>query len=211
MLYRTMQSTKPSREIYTGLQSAYDHFNKVLFGGELPQSMIVLQRKRGAHGYFWAEQFSDRPGNSSLDEIALNPASLIRDEEEALSTLVHEMCHLWQHHFGKPSRSGYHNRQWAQKMESVGLIPSDTGEEGGKQTGQNMTHYIEDGGAYVKAYSSWRSKGSISWAAHPAVAKPSTARNKTRYECSCEPPSVVYGKPELRLKCLDCGKTLQQA
>lgn len=65
-LYRTMQSNKPSRDIYTGLASAYDHFNRVLFGGELPQAMIVLHRKRGAHGYFWAEQFADRKGKSSL-------------------------------------------------------------------------------------------------------------------------------------------------
>ena len=32
------------------------------------------------------------------------------------------MCHQWQQHFGKPSRNGYHNKQWADKMESVGLI-----------------------------------------------------------------------------------------
>ena len=200
-----MQTPKPSREIYTGLQSAYDHFNRVLFSGELPQAMIVLHRKRGAHGYFWAEQFADRKGQSSLDEIALNPASLIRDEEEALSTLVHEMCHLWQHHFGEPSRSGYHNQEWADKMEGVGLVPSDTGEEGGKRTGQKMTHYIEDGGKYEKAYANWRSKGSINWSAHPEAA-PSKARNKTRYVCDCEPPNVVYGKPNLGMLCLHCGE-----
>lgn len=204
-----MQAKKPSQEIYSGLQSAYDHFNRSLFGGELPQAMIVLHRKRGAHGYFWAKQFSDRTGESSLDEIALNPASLIRDEQEALSTLVHEMCHLWQHHFGKPSRSGYHNGEWATKMESVGLVPSDTGEEGGKQTGQNMTHYIADGGAYDRAYGNWRSKGCINWAAHPTAAKPNKARNKTRYVCGCDPPSVIYGKPDLRLKCLTCKKEMK--
>lgn len=113
------------------------------------------------------------------------------------------MVHLWQHHFGKPTRSGYHNREWANKMESIGLIPGDTGEEGGKQTGQKMTHYIEDGGKYEKAYAGWRSKGCINWSAHPEAA-PSKARNKTRYVCECEPPNVVYGKPELKIECLDC-------
>ena len=35
--------------------------------------------------------------------------------------LVHEMVHLWHHHEGKPSRSGYHNTDWADKMATVGV------------------------------------------------------------------------------------------
>jgi hypothetical protein len=31
----------------------------------------------------------------------------------SLSTLVHEMAHLQQNHFGKSSRTGYHNKEWA--------------------------------------------------------------------------------------------------
>ena len=65
-----------------------------------------------------------------------------RDDIEWHSTLVHEMCHLWQEDFGKPSRGGYHNRQWADKMIQVGLMPTDTGEPGGQLTGQRVTHYI---------------------------------------------------------------------
>jgi hypothetical protein len=44
-----------------------------------------------------------------------------------LSTLVHEMVHVWQETYGNPSRRGYHNRQWAEKMREVGLQPSSTG------------------------------------------------------------------------------------
>src|SRR5262245_14971271 len=36
---------------------------------------------------------------------------------QILSTLVHEMVHGEQHHYGKPSRGGYHNKQWADWME----------------------------------------------------------------------------------------------
>ena len=46
------------------------------------------------------------------------------------------MTHLEQHHFGQPSRNGYHNKQWAELMKSVGLFPSDTAQPGGKETGQ---------------------------------------------------------------------------
>ena len=59
-----------------------------------------------------------------------------RTNEQTLSTLVHEMTHLQQQHFGKPSRSGYHNKEWGLLMRAVGLIPSSTGEPGGKETGQ---------------------------------------------------------------------------
>jgi hypothetical protein len=36
-------------------------------------------------------------------------------------------------------------------MLAVGLIPSDTGKPGGKQTGQRMTHYIEPEGQFDRA------------------------------------------------------------
>ena len=36
-------------------------------------------------------------------------------------------------------------------MKAVGLIPSDTGALGGKETGQQMTHYIEPGGRFAHA------------------------------------------------------------
>jgi len=37
------------------------------------------------------------------------------------------MVHQWQQHHGKPGRRGYHNKQWAAKMNSVGLVPTHTG------------------------------------------------------------------------------------
>ena len=36
-------------------------------------------------------------------------------------------------------------------MERIGLIPSDTGQPGGKRVGESMSHYIEDGGPFDKA------------------------------------------------------------
>jgi len=36
-------------------------------------------------------------------------------------------------------------------MESIGLMPSDTGSEGGKRTGPKMTHYIIPGDLFDTA------------------------------------------------------------
>lgn len=69
------------------------------------------------------------------------------------------MCHLWQHHFGKPGRSRYHNKEWADKMRSIGLVPSNTGEEGGKDTGDQMTHFIDDKGLFAMVFEDLKIQG----------------------------------------------------
>ncbi len=68
-----------------------------------------------------------------------------------MQTLVHEQCHVWQNYYGKPSRRSYHNREWADKMIAIGLMPSTTGRPGGKQTGQHMNDYVLAGGAFQTA------------------------------------------------------------
>src|SRR5260370_21620990 len=105
-----------------------------------------MQRTRGACGYFAGDRFANTSDPKDItDEIALNPNYFAtRKPDEVLSTLAHEMCHLWQHHFGKRPSGGYHNRQWAAKMHEIELIPTDTGELGGKETGQKRTHVIEE-------------------------------------------------------------------
>ena len=55
----------PTAETYNGLQKAFDHFNAALFENRLPPVMFTLTRKRGAHGYFWAEQFNHRDGDTT--------------------------------------------------------------------------------------------------------------------------------------------------
>lgn len=141
----------PTRETYDPLQHAYGHYNFALFDGGLPNCLITLQRKGRSYGFFHHKRFARKDGRS-CDEIALNPAFFeSRKAEEVLSTLVHEMVHLWQHYYGAPGRGRYHNRQWAEKMKSVGLYPSHTGEEGGDELGDQMTHYILDDGPFAKA------------------------------------------------------------
>jgi len=142
-------SRLPTSEAYAELQDAYDHFNAELFAGELPPCLITLQRERRTYGYFSHGRFAQTQTGELVDEIAMNPGYFaVCPIEETLSTLVHEMVHQWQHHHGKPGRRGYHNREWGDKMEAIGLMPSDTGEPGGKRTGEQMMDYIIEGGAF---------------------------------------------------------------
>jgi predicted SprT family Zn-dependent metalloprotease len=76
-----------------------------MFESALPNCLITFQRKRGARGYFCFSRFGERSGDKVIDEISLNPATFKeRTDREIISTLVHEMAHQWQFHFGKPGR-----------------------------------------------------------------------------------------------------------
>lgn len=141
----------PTHETYSELQQAYDHFNARLFDGLLPSCLITLQREKRTFGYFSAARFVSEDG-STTDEIAMNPSYFaVMPIIETMQTLVHEMAHLWQRHFGKPGRGRYHNAEWARKMESIGLMPSSTGRPGGARTGDCMADYAIEGGRFLAA------------------------------------------------------------
>ncbi len=144
--------SNPTEAFYRLLTQAFDHFNHRLFGGTLPHCMLTLQRSRNTMGYFSPERWVDG-GGTHAHEIALNPAYFARHRViDVLQTMVHEQCHLWQFVHGKhKSRSGYHNREWAERMRSIGLIPSSTGLPGGQSTGQSMSDYPEPGGRFLQA------------------------------------------------------------
>lgn len=145
-----MAKPTPHIEIALELQHAYDVFNRELFQGELPMCMLTLQREKTSVGYFSAARFGNRLGQHT-DEIALNPTYFsVVTILETLQTLVHEMVHLWQHHFGEPGRGRYHNGEWAKKMEAIGLMPSDTGQPGGKRVGDQMSDYAIEGGEFLR-------------------------------------------------------------
>ena len=138
----------PTAEFYEVLQNIYHIFNEELFSGELPNCLITVQRKKRVMGYFSSHRWVESSGDK-IHELALNPAFFTScNFIEVFQTVVHEMCHLWQFEFGKPSRSGYHNKEWANKMESIGLMPSNTGKPGGKRLGQSMNDYPIPGGTF---------------------------------------------------------------
>lgn len=138
--------------IYEELSEAYEYYNKELFGKDLPECIIILSKKEKSFGHFMPNNFvafDDR--DVKKHEIALNVQMFaIRKIELTLSTLVHEMCHLKTFEDGDYGRGGYHNKIWAKLMKGVGLVPSSTGREGGNETGQHVSHYIELGGLFER-------------------------------------------------------------
>jgi len=180
----------PTTSFYATLQSAYDHFNAELFQGQLPHCLITLRSASRVYGYHHAERFIS-PKGEQIDEMGLHPGFFsLRPVESVLSTLVHEMAHHWQQHFGTPSISNAHNQEWAKKMESLGLMPSETGLPGGKRTGRSMSHYIIPDGIYLASCRKLVESGFvIPWLDRHLPAEPET---QVAVEQALKSSGIVY-------------------
>jgi predicted SprT family Zn-dependent metalloprotease len=197
----------PTQKTAAQLQALYDHLKLSLFENnlpncsKLPDCLITYQRRNRSYGYFAPDRFGQKDGQLTA-EIALNPQHIAeRTIEEVISTLAREMVSLWQHHFGekKPARVGYHNKEWADAMESIGLIPSTTGKEGGKRTGDHVSHYIKAGGPLALAVEKLLATGfTITWCEVPA----------TRVSAGSEDGGDTGSQSGKRTKftCPDCGR-----
>jgi hypothetical protein len=198
---------------YSGLQEAYDHFNRELFDGLLPNVFITYQRRANSLGYFGADRFAGRPSSyhtkmirMGRHELALNPDGFVgKSDREICSTLVHEQAHVWQYAKGTAPKRGYHDKEWAAKMKAIGLQPSSTGMADGRETGQRMSHYIIADGAFAQSFdrlaaSNW--KLNLESAHRPGGQKGPSS--KTKFTCpSCG--QNVWGKPNAQVTCTPCG------
>ena len=208
-----------NKSIYQdALVIAYRHFNATLFSDDLPEAVLTLQPRKKSAGHFANDRW--KVGGKVLHEINLNPVTIAEGgERELLSTLVHEMAHQWQEVFGKPSRSGYHNREWVAKMQEIGLEPKSLDSENG--TGQRVTHEIVKDGQFARAYEDLVGREiwtGVDWRrvddSHlDGVRKPAgggsegrgkagpAAKRKAKYSCpSCG--NNVWGKPGMQFACL---------
>ena len=143
-----MFNLKPTLDFYSYLQSAFDFFNKELFDGKLSPVMFTITRKKRVCGYFRNDAWVTENGQS-CHEIAVNPAYFITASPlEIYQTIAHEQAHQYIHQYGKPSRNGYHSREWANLMIDIGLMPVA---KNGGVTGQAVGDKPIAGGRFERA------------------------------------------------------------
>lgn len=224
--------TKPTTKFYSLFQHIFDFYNATLFNGQLNDCIIVISRKNNVFGHYAPKRWFSTQDHET-DELAINPSMICKHPlKELCQTIVHEMCHGWQFNFGKPSRRTYHNKEWADKMESVGLMPSNTGLPGGKRVGQKMADYsIEDGpfdrstkelfngnvfeGLFLEIYPDMVEEINLDedlfdqikdmTLSYEGPGKPK--KNSTiKYSCGC---SNVWGKAGLEISCLKCNTKMK--
>lgn len=197
---------KPTPAQFAAYQQVFDYFNRTLFENSLPDCMLSFsRRRRSSNTLFTAGQWREKAGPATA-EISLNMKQLSEEEPiEAMATLVRQMVHLWQERYGRqPSSKWYFNREWAEKMASIGLLPSATGEPGGRDTGQGIKHYIEKGGRFERAFR--KMPEAYLWPFRPAVLEGEKSHGysvKVMYRCvGCG--AKVWGKGGLGMVC-ECG------
>jgi hypothetical protein len=200
-----MASTAITMTEYGGLQAAFDFMNIALLCGLLPDAFIVYSRKPHSRGHFSDDRYSARDGKFKRPEISLNPDAFIdRTDEQIVSTLVHEMVHLQQARFGKPSKRGYHNREWAEMMKTIGLMPSNSGAIGGKETGQQMSHFIIPNGPFAQAFAKLAATG---WRLNlqSTVVAGGTKAPSSKLKFTCQDCAAnAWAKPTSELVCKTC-------
>ena len=203
-------------DIYIQIKKAFDFYNQELFNNELPDCIITLSRTTDTIGYFSPKRFVNNSERTVKHELCLNPNYFgVLPLEKELATIVHEMTHLYMEINGFKSSVGYHNKKWASIMLSFGLIPTDTGFEGGKTTGYAITQLIDNNGPFYKATQKLLNSGfSFPWADSfynneqkevPQIieVKSYTGGKRVKYSCGC---SNVWGKTGLEIVCSKCGK-----
>lgn len=227
-----LNETRPTEEAYGDILFAHQHFNEWIFEGKLTKPMVTFQRKPGMLGAFYANRYKSVNGDLA-HEIILNPHYLAqRSDRDSLSTLVHEMVHQWRAECTpdaekkKAPTGGYHDALWADCMERIGLMPSDTGEVGGKRTGPRVTHYIIEHGlfdaatqvlldrGYVIRWSDRITKKEAQTKSIPVKAvadqqlgtpAPTKPRSRDRIKFTCSQCGLnAWAKPSAALKCAPC-------
>jgi len=219
----------PTTEQFAAFQRMFDYFNHVLFADQLPHAILTIDRHTGACGYYIDGRWIS-PDGEITPEIGLGAKHLATGPlDDVVSTVVHEMAHHWQRCFGTPGRRGYHNEEWASKMETIGLMPSHTGKPGGRRVGDQMDHWILPDGPYARAFAAMPAECRLPWQAREIVAPaptkvpcleeiptgvaaiaaaPAKTRNKVKYTCpSCA--TNIWGKPDLHVICGDCCQRME--
>ena len=200
--------------IYDFLYKAYKYYNQRLFENKLPERIVItIERRSNIKGYFSSSRFSDLRENDVLSQITLNPSYFGKgDEKKVLSTLVHEMCHLYMETKGENGANGYHTKKWAAVMNECGLKPTNNGKKDGKETGFKMTHLIVKDGKFDRLTKELLDKGvvfeirdkeSLVKASQSEIKanKYSRCGKRYKYKCNC---SQFWGKNGLRVMCQVC-------
>lgn len=172
----------PTEESYSRFQEAYSFFNERLFENKLPDCMITFQRQKRIMGYVSLERWINSE-KEYTHELAINPEYFANYPlVEICQTLCHEMVHIWQAQFGNMGRRGYHNREWANKMMSIGLMPSTTGQPGGDTVGEHVGDYILHDGRFLAAFNELASSGfEVTWMdRYPVVRQETTTVTYTQ-------------------------------
>ena len=114
-------------EMVEWLEYSYTVLNRGLYGESLPDVVITVQSDRKAYAYITMRKVW-KSGDEYYYEINLSAEHLDREKINILSSLSHEMAHLYnleQEIKDTSNRNRYHNNNFKKTAEEKGLLKID--------------------------------------------------------------------------------------
>ena len=119
-----MKELVKSSRVTGYLEKMYRQLNADKFNNELDEPIITIMSTPSAYGHVTCGKVW-RSKDTSRYELNIGAGTLDRPIENVVSTLLHEMVHIYnlQHDIQDCSRGNtYHNKRFKEKAESVGLV-----------------------------------------------------------------------------------------
>ena len=191
-------------ELSLAFVKAFNVLNKEYFGGELPKVVITFEAgfKKGAFGWInTAKQW--KQGSAERYRINLSSDYLDRPIIDIVSTLLHEMCHLYAiiNEIQDTSRSGiYHNKKFKQIAEAHCLDVREA-----DKIGWSVTSVRPDLAEHILQLVSISSIriGQKRPSDLGGGKSTKTKQSSRKYICPCC-GLIVRATKECRIKCMEC-------
>ena len=237
-----MEEVKTSTELYNKIQAVIDELDSTFFSGNgkecIPELVFAINNQCRAcvTAFVSPDALYDKRNNRKLQYLGINPKYLDRDVSAILSTICHELCHIYENAYIHIPRGGYHDRQWTELMESCGLTPVFL-----NKSKTTVSTKIAEGGAFEEFVKTFKEKHgedyfniveySIEIEHKTKVAlgiedsddtedgspkadnadKPVKKYNRNKVKYTCPDCGVkVWGKPGLHIECSDCACSFEE-
>jgi len=222
---------EPTLAMAESLQEITNYLDAFLFDGKLPPCFITLTRNKKVIGGYHAKDQWENADGDIVPEIGINSNLLAQDDPLVIyNVLIHELLHLELSHAGTGGRVGYHNKQFAERCNELGLSIQcgDKDASEGQQTGQAIETNIIEGGKAETAIAKIPTDLAY-YAKHvldidddgqpeqvlpgqptpqkPTEPKTKTAGKRTKYQCP-ECGLSMWGKAGAFVMCGMCTQTM---
>lgn len=201
------------------LEKMFRTLNDKYFDGKLEEPIITVQSTPRAYGHVTVGK-SWRKGQEHRHELNIGAGTLDRPIESIVSTLLHEMVHLWNLQTGVKdcSRGGaYHNKRFKQAAEKRDLIISYDGTIGWSITEpseQLIDFIIEQGWSDIQmSRIEWKYIPTGTETDNKTGTETTTITGKSshtrKYQCPCCKNSIRATK-QVNIMCIDCNEIMTQ-
>ena len=154
-----MDEVKTSTELYAKIQTVIDELDSTFFSGKekerIPELVFAVNNQCRAcvTAFVSPDALYDKRNNRKLQYLGINSKYLDRDVSAILSTICHELCHIYENAYIHIPRGGYHDRQWVELMEGCGLTPVFL-----NKSKTSVSTKIAEGGAFEEFVKTFKEK-----------------------------------------------------